>query len=159
MSIHILSPKLWQKFPSFLPKFSLFWRTQVGMYPKWQIFPPFFYTNFFPVLDTLFIPVSDTLFIPVFDTLLSPLPIHFLSRFLIHFLSQFPMHFLSLFSIHVLSPFQIPFFNPCFCSCPFHSPFHPRPPCSHALMLGALSPTSCETGWRSIRDNFGTNLG
>ena len=67
MSIHSLSPKMLINFPHFLPKFSPFWRPQVGIESVSEmanIFPNFFelfYTIIFPVSDTLFIPVSDFL--------------------------------------------------------------------------------------------------
>ena len=98
ISIHILSPKMLQKFPSFLPKISPFWRPQVGIESVSEM------ANIFSV------------FIPKF------------SQFQIHFLSPFPKPFLSPFPIPFLSPFPIPFlspypFYPRFCSHPFQSHF------------------------------------
>ena len=100
ISIHILSPKMLQKFPSFLPKISPFWRPQVGIESVSEMANIFsvFYTKIFPVSNTLFIPISETLFIPVSDTLFIPvsdtlfIPIPFLSTFLF---PPFPEPFLT----------------------------------------------------------------
>ena len=98
--VHTFYPEKCDKiFPFFLPKFSPFWRPQVGIESVSEM------ANIFP------------LFLPKF----SPFWIHFLSPFLIPYLSPFPINFYPRFRYPFYPRFRYPFyprvrypFYPCF---------------------------------------------
>ena len=83
------------------------------MYPKWQIFSPFFVPKFSPFQISFLSPfpipflspVSDTFFIPVSDTLLSPVfETHFCPRFRYPFYPRFRYPFYPRFRYPFLFP-------------------------------------------------------